>query len=62
MVFKVFWGERRKKKGGIQVTGLMSWEQERVRASVSGFSAAPLLDPPQRRGLCLPANAPCQTG
>ena len=34
MVFKVFWGERRKKKGGIQVTGLMSWEQERVRATL----------------------------
>ena len=29
----------------------MSWEQERVRDSVSGFPTAPLLDPPQRRGL-----------
>lgn len=34
----------------------MSQEQERVRDSVSGFSTAPLLDPPQRRGLCLPAE------
>lgn len=60
--FLKYFGGRGERKGGIQVTGLMSWEQERVRASVSGFLYCTSPWPTSEKGTVSQANAPCQTG